>query len=509
MLSHACVSVAPVTTGATVTRDVRQRGRGATAPAGGRAKLPLWLRCSPRCIAAAPGSWREASSARRHDRLARRDRDRRTHDDLIDGRHHRHARTPQGNRRTAAIAGTATAVSNRVSRRQAGRWARHDAQQAAYADQAEAAGYAAERPRPPSPVRRQADTAREARGLEGARGAQRRGVRRRETAHPGHVTRRARSAGGARECGGDAEPGDELRDGPVVAVGDVVRADGGQRGVGGDPVPDLLPGLPAELLDRVVGVRVDGVQVVRGQLVEEGVVPVGVQRLEVALAGGEPLRGVQDVGPPLRGRLLGGVPAGDEPFDDVRRRGLQGRHRRFVGQPAGPDEQHPLVQAGQVPAEGLAEGADPVHRGERRGDGVDEERHRRHRVQPAEEDLQRLHHAVVDLHPQRHREVDPAVQRGLGQPLGDVPGDVERAWGGTEVADRGGREADAELRHQLVEEAVVVVRAEDDDQFRVVLGDELAGGGERGLDVRGQFSRRLRELQQRAVRHRARGRASW
>ena len=31
--------------------------------------------------------------------------------------------------RTAAIAGTATAVSNRVSRRQAGRWSRHDAQQ--------------------------------------------------------------------------------------------------------------------------------------------------------------------------------------------------------------------------------------------------------------------------------------------------------------------------------------------------------------------------------------------
>jgi Short C-terminal domain len=32
--------------------------------------------------------------------------------------------------RTAAIAGTATAVSNRVSRRQAGRWARHDQQEA-------------------------------------------------------------------------------------------------------------------------------------------------------------------------------------------------------------------------------------------------------------------------------------------------------------------------------------------------------------------------------------------
>jgi Short C-terminal domain len=36
--------------------------------------------------------------------------------------------------RTAAVAGTATAVSNRVSRRQAGRWAEKD-QQAAVADE--------------------------------------------------------------------------------------------------------------------------------------------------------------------------------------------------------------------------------------------------------------------------------------------------------------------------------------------------------------------------------------
>ena len=41
--------------------------------------------------------------------------------------------------RTAAIAGTATAVSNRVSRRRGGRWARHDAeQQQAYAQQQQA-----------------------------------------------------------------------------------------------------------------------------------------------------------------------------------------------------------------------------------------------------------------------------------------------------------------------------------------------------------------------------------
>jgi len=35
----------------------------------------------------------------------------------------------RGLARTAVIAGTATAVSNRVSRRQAGRWARQDQQQ--------------------------------------------------------------------------------------------------------------------------------------------------------------------------------------------------------------------------------------------------------------------------------------------------------------------------------------------------------------------------------------------
>jgi hypothetical protein len=40
----------------------------------------------------------------------------------------------RGVARTAAIAGTATAVSNRVSRRQAGRWAEQDAQQQQYAE---------------------------------------------------------------------------------------------------------------------------------------------------------------------------------------------------------------------------------------------------------------------------------------------------------------------------------------------------------------------------------------
>jgi transcription initiation factor TFIID subunit TAF12 len=41
----------------------------------------------------------------------------------------------RGMARTAVVAGTATAVSNRVSRRQAGRWSRQAADQTGYADQ--------------------------------------------------------------------------------------------------------------------------------------------------------------------------------------------------------------------------------------------------------------------------------------------------------------------------------------------------------------------------------------
>lgn len=54
----------------------------------------------------------------------------------------------RGMARTAVVAGTATAVSNRVSRRQAGRWAQQDAQ-AAYDQQG---GYAQPAYAPPPPA---------------------------------------------------------------------------------------------------------------------------------------------------------------------------------------------------------------------------------------------------------------------------------------------------------------------------------------------------------------------
>ncbi len=59
----------------------------------------------------------------------------------------------RGVARTAVVAGTATAVSNRVSRRQAGRWADQDSQQYA----AEQQQYA-QPPPPPPPAGTATDT---------------------------------------------------------------------------------------------------------------------------------------------------------------------------------------------------------------------------------------------------------------------------------------------------------------------------------------------------------------
>lgn len=57
----------------------------------------------------------------------------------------------RGVARTAVIAGTATSVSNRVSRRQAGRWAAEDQAQQSAARRHAAFQYAAPPPPPPPP----------------------------------------------------------------------------------------------------------------------------------------------------------------------------------------------------------------------------------------------------------------------------------------------------------------------------------------------------------------------
>ena len=63
----------------------------------------------------------------------------------------------RGMARTAVVAGTATAVSNRVSRRQASRWASQDMQQQGYAQPSYQEQQYAEPPPPPPPAAEEAD----------------------------------------------------------------------------------------------------------------------------------------------------------------------------------------------------------------------------------------------------------------------------------------------------------------------------------------------------------------
>ena len=92
----------------------------------------------------------------------------------------------RGVARTAVIAGTATTVSNRVSRRQGQKWAAQEQQAAPPPQQ-----YAAPPPAAPPPRRRGWRSARAAQGAgrpQGAGSADRRGVRGREGAHPRQLT---------------------------------------------------------------------------------------------------------------------------------------------------------------------------------------------------------------------------------------------------------------------------------------------------------------------------------
>ena len=106
-----------------------------------------------RCGAAAPSSSPPATSRRRHRRVARRNRP------LTEAFARKDPTMPgllRGVARTAVVAGTATAVSNRVSRRQANRWSQQEDQQYAqqqqqYAQQRAAAP--ARRRRDPTPSR--------------------------------------------------------------------------------------------------------------------------------------------------------------------------------------------------------------------------------------------------------------------------------------------------------------------------------------------------------------------
>lgn len=90
---------------------------------------------------------------------------------------------------------------------------------------------------------------------------------------------------------------------------------------------------------------------------------------------------------------------------------------------------------------------------------------------------------MVDVHAGRDRDIDTRLENRSGTVGRDVCGHIQSTGVGAVVTDALGRRPDAERRHRPVEEPVVVVRREDDDEVGVVVADEPACLGQRGLDV--------------------------
>jgi hypothetical protein len=177
-----------------------------------------------------------------------------------------------------------------------------------------------------------------------------------------------------------------------------------------------------------------------------------------------------------------------------------------VRQAARPEEQNPAAErCGSVPYR-VSEQPRPARRAERRRDTVDEHRHHRHHVDTAQQHLQGLRETVIDIHPLGQGHVDLGVQDGPGQRQGGVVVDGQGTGWRVVVANRLGRRPDTERRHHVVEEAVVVVRAEDHDQLGREIGDKGPRVIEGGLDTLARLAGGLGVTHKRRVRHRHEGR---
>ena len=133
-----------------------------------------------------------------------------------------------------------------------------------------------------------------------------------------------------------------------------------------------------------------------------------------------------------------------------------------------------LVQRAEVIPDGGAQLPHAAHRREGRSHGVDENRYYRLGRNGAEENFQGLDGAVIDFHLQRNRSVQVGVDDCWARSW-------QSAWGRSAGLPRNrsrprrnGFVADAERRHHLIEEAVVMVRREGHDKLGVEVLDEPA-----------------------------------
>ncbi len=147
-------------------------------------------------------------------------------------------------------------------------------------------------------------------------------------------------------------------------------------------------------------------------------------------------------------------------------------------------EKHPFAGTHRKAANGFTElpGA-PVGWNGRSG-GVYEYREDRHGFEIAEECFPHLDEAVVDRHAVRHCDVEVLCPYVIHELESRFLRHVKRTRPPSPVAEGNRPRTDAERRHQIVEEAVEVIRRELDDVVRRELlheGSELPERGSNAL----------------------------
>jgi hypothetical protein len=177
-----------------------------------------------------------------------------------------------------------------------------------------------------------------------------------------------------------------------------------------------MRGMAGLLGEPVRAPGVDLLQVAGREHREQVPVPFGVKRLHRGDARRVVAAGLDDAHLARRALLLAEMPAlGDELGGDLRRRAFQRGYRGVVRQAARPDEQHPAAKfRGGLPHR-VPQQPRPPRRAERHRDTVDKYRYHRHRVDAAQQDLQRLRETVVDVHPLGQGHVDLGVEDGPDQ----------------------------------------------------------------------------------------------
>ena len=136
---------------------------------------------------------------------------------------------------------------------------------------------------------------------------------------------------------------------------------------------------------------------------------------------------------------------------------------------------------------------------QRRGDAVNKHRQHRYAVQATQQKLQRLGEAVVHLHVVRHRQVDTAVEDGVGAGFRQLGRHRQVAGGAGEVANRGGADAEAERRHHVIEKTVVVIGSEEHYQLGIEFSDPPPGVGNHPVHFIKDRLLRVHESHQRGV----------